>query len=443
MANEWYIQHAGKQYGPLTAARLKQLAAERKITPATSVRLGAAGNWVPASRVQGLFAPPPAAAPPSTGAPSTAGPTKVARKPSPSPPVAPDLLDDELPPLVAPPAPPPVASPLARVPIGAVAPAAKAAEAQGSMPALILGAIGLVFGILALATFWLPILNGPLGWTGIVGGGLGLLLAGTGLAISAMRQGSGLYLNIAGTSSAAVGLVLTVVLGITFGMFSSKQPQPVVVNRPVPVPVVEEPAPPPELPKEPEPPPLEIVWTDAGEAIDQPPIRAKIAGAAIEKIRLESSDLTTMKREPLAPKLRIRVTIENTSQDKIVEVPGWTGSGGLLGGTGLDQQASEAIGNLLKGGEAGKSLQAATAAAKLVDNVDNPYPQVPAFQVFGAKIAVGEDLSLRPGQSRELELVFPPPLATIEHLRLELAPGGFGGSEPLRFQIPKAMIAGM
>jgi hypothetical protein len=355
----------------------------------------------------------------------------------------PDLLDDELPPLVAPPAPPPMASPLARVPIGAVAPAAKSAEPQGSMPALILGAIGLVFGILALATFWLPILNSPLGWTGIVVGGLGLLLAGTGLAISAMRQGSGLYLNIAGTSSAAVGLVLTVVLGITFGLFSSQQPQPVVVNRPAPLPIVEEPAPPPELPKESEPPPPpEIVWADAGEAIDQPPIRAKIAAAAIEKIRLESSDLGTIKRGPLEPRLRIRVTVENASQDKIVEVPGWTGSGGLLGGA-LEGELAGAAASLLGNSDAGKNVKAATATATLVDNADNNYKQVPAFQVFGAKIIGGEDVSLRPGQSRELELVFPPPLATIEYLRLELAPGGFGGSEPLRFQIPKAMIAGM
>ena len=58
MASEWYVQHGGKQYGPMTAANLKKLAAERKISPATQVRQGAEGQWVAASRVQGLFAAP-------------------------------------------------------------------------------------------------------------------------------------------------------------------------------------------------------------------------------------------------------------------------------------------------------------------------------------------------------------------------------------------------
>ena len=54
MANEWYVQHGGKQVGPLTSSTLKKLAAEGKIAPTTTVRLGPEGNWVPASRVQSL-----------------------------------------------------------------------------------------------------------------------------------------------------------------------------------------------------------------------------------------------------------------------------------------------------------------------------------------------------------------------------------------------------
>jgi hypothetical protein len=418
MAHEWYIQHGAKQYGPLTSANLKKLAAERKITPSTQVRLGAQGNWVPASRVQGLFAAQPAAAPPAA-----------------------HPLDDELPPLASPPVPPPMASPLARLPFGTVAPAAKAEPAESPIAAKILGAVGLVFGTLALATFWLPMLKGPMGWTGIVVGALGLVLGATGLALSAMHKGSGLYLNVAGTSSAAVGLVLTVVLGITFGMFTAAEPKPEVVYRPVPQP--QTPAPVIAPPKEPEPEP-EIVWTDAGQAIEQGPIRATIAGVGVETMRLESSDPSVMKRGKPQPMLKIRVTLENTSADKIVDAPGWTGGGaGLLGGE-LGGELAGAVGDLLKDSDAGKSLQAATASATLVDNVGNRYQQTPAMQVFGAKITIGEDNSLRPGQSSTQELVFQPPLeaATVEYLRLELAPGGFGGSEPLRFQIPMAMITG-
>jgi hypothetical protein len=138
--------------------------------------------------------------------------------------------------------------------------------------------------------------------------------------------------------------------------------------------------------------------------------------------------------------LRVRVAIENTSTDKIAQVPGWSGSAGLLGGA-LDSQVADATAKLLGSSEAGKNVQAATASATLVDNVGNPYPQTPAFQVVGAKLTVGEDPALRPGESRELELVFAPPLPTSEYLRLELSPGGFGGAEPLRFQIPKAMYS--
>ena len=37
-----------------------------------------------------------------------------------------------------------------------------------------------------------------------------------------MTKGAGLILNVAGTSSSAVGLVLSVVLGVTFGMFAGR-----------------------------------------------------------------------------------------------------------------------------------------------------------------------------------------------------------------------------
>jgi hypothetical protein len=424
MAQEWYIQHAGKQYGPLTAANLKKLAAEGKITPATQVRSGTAGNWVAAGRVQGLFAAQTAAAPAAT-------------KPASAPPSSPLAAHTN-----SPPAPPPMASPLARVPLGAVAPASKAGDAESSVAPKITGAVGLVFGILALSTFWLPMLGGLMGWTGIVVGALGLVLGIAGLVLSAMQRGSGLYLNVAGTSSAAVGLVLTVVLGVTFGMFTSKPaPRPVVVVQKPELPPAEQP-PPVEAapPAEPKPPP-EPVWTDAGQAIEQGPIRARVVSVGIENIRLESADLTTLKRGKPEPLLKIRVAIENTSADKIVQVPGWPGGGGILGGN-VD------VGALLKstgveGAEAAKTLDSVTAGATLVDSAANNYTQIPALRLSGAKITVGEDHSLRPANAVEKELVFQPPLPSIEYLRLELAPGGFSGAEPLRFQIPKAMIAGL
>ncbi len=205
MAHEWYIQHGGKQYGPVSSAQLKKLATEHKIAPNTTVRLGTSGNWVPASRVQGLFPAKPPATPP--------------------PPPAPD-------PLAMPPA-PPMASPLARVPLGSVSAVSKAVPADDvSIVPKIVGAVGLILGILALTTFWLPLLRTPLGWTGIGVGGLGLLLGITGLVLAAMKKGVGLYVNVAAASTSLVGLVLTAVLAVMSGMFWTA-PQAVVVAPPV------------------------------------------------------------------------------------------------------------------------------------------------------------------------------------------------------------------
>ena len=137
--------------------------------------------------------------------------------------------------------------------------------------------------------------------------------------------------------------------------------------------------------------------------------------------------------------LKIRVTIENISTDKIVKVPGWMGGGGVLP-SGLGDE----LGKLLEGSELGKTVQATSAVAKLTDNAGNPYDQTPALRVFGgAQSDLGEDHALRPGKSTQAELVFPPPLESVEYLRLELAPAGFNGTDSLRFQIPRAMIVGL
>jgi hypothetical protein len=411
MAHQWYVQQGGKQYGPLTSANLKKLATEGKITQATSVRLGEAGTWTPASRVQGLFS-----------APAT----------TPSPPpldgIAPPQRAQVAAPPISPPPAPLVATPMARPSLGSFGPAAKATpEPTGSMPAKILAAVALILGTLALATFWLPMF-GAMGWIGIVVGGLGLILGIAGMVLSAMHQGSGLYLGIAGTSSSVVGLVLSVVFGVMFGMFSAAQVPPITIS--VPKPIVPQPkvaaAPDePEPVSEPEP-----VWTDISESIEQGPIRASIVSAKIEQVRLESGDLSTMnRRQKPQPMLKIRMAIENSTPDKIIDVPGWTGAGGLV-----PKELEAAVEAAL-----GKSGQGATATALLTDNAGNNYRQTPLHMIFGAKI-VSQDQSLRPGKLTETELVFPPPLDAIEYLRLELPPSGFSGSEPLRFQIPKAAI---
>ena len=80
--------------------------------------------------------------------------------------------------------------------------------------------------------------------------------------------------------------------------------------------------------------------------------------------------------------------------------------------------------------------------AKLTDNIGNAYTQLSTVSVFGAQLPNGHDNSLRPGQTRQAEMVFPPPLPSIEFLHLELSPAAYGGSEPLRWEIPKTMVKG-
>ena len=73
MATSWFVRGGDKVYGPLDAARLRQLVTEKKINESTEVAQNHAGPWVPAGKVRGLFdgAPPNAV----RSAPQTAAPT--------------------------------------------------------------------------------------------------------------------------------------------------------------------------------------------------------------------------------------------------------------------------------------------------------------------------------------------------------------------------------
>jgi len=398
MADQWYVQAGGKEVGPLTPSQLKNLAGQGKITPATQVRRGSDAAWVAASRVKGLFEAPPAAALKQQASPATT-PPKVS----------------------APPAPPPIA-PARPAATRSLVPKAVPVEGRPPMTAQILGAAGLILGTLALATFWLPAL-GAVGWTGIAVGSVGLLLAIAGLVVSARKGGAGLYLNVAGSSSSLVGLVLTVVLGAQFGMFGS-QPPPLAA--PIVATLV---APPPTAPPVAEPEPVpEIVWTPHDQSIEQGPIRATLTSAKVEQVRFER-DLLSGKAPKPEPRLKIRISLENTSENRIVNCPGWSGGAGLVS-PDLEKAVAGAL---------GESTAGVTATATLVDDVRNSYKQTPALMLFGDK-SLMKDPALRPGEKRDLEVVFATPLETIEYVRLELSANGFEGTEPLRFQIPQTAI---
>jgi hypothetical protein len=434
MAHEWFIKRSDKIYGPFSSAQLKKLAAEGKVSPATEVRLGAEGSWTSASHVKGLFAGPPSGSSSASLSPSSV----AAAPPIPPPPVAKPAASQ--PPVVAPHATgplatmPPIAKPLTAMPLASAA--AAPASVRSPIAGKLIGAIGLTFGVLALGTCWLSFVEPIFGWIGIAVGALGLLVGFAGLVVAALQNAAGLVLNVAAATSALVGLVVSVALGISTGMFSRAVPPavtapPIVVQSPPP------PAPKVEPPhKDPEPaPPPEPVWTDAGQSIERGPIRASITAAAVEQVRLESANPLSMQREKAAPYLHVQVRLENISADKIVNVPGWMGAGGNSGALGM-------VGQALGDSPIGKQLAGATAAATLVDDKGNGYPQIEAIRLPSAHAELGASPSLRPGESSEKHLLFDRPIDTAQFLRIELAPTGFGGTEPLRFQISRAIWTG-
>jgi len=67
MADELYYQHDGQQYGPITGAELKALAAAGKLLPDDLIRKEGMEKWVPARNVKGLF--PAVSVPPGASGP--------------------------------------------------------------------------------------------------------------------------------------------------------------------------------------------------------------------------------------------------------------------------------------------------------------------------------------------------------------------------------------
>jgi hypothetical protein len=84
MATHWYCKISGAERGPLTSQQLKAMAVHGRLQPSDEVRQGDTGNWVPASRVKGLFDKSGKGTPaekPKQGEPSQADAPMVRAKP--------------------------------------------------------------------------------------------------------------------------------------------------------------------------------------------------------------------------------------------------------------------------------------------------------------------------------------------------------------------------
>ena len=60
--HEWYYAAGGNQAGPVGSDELKRLAASGELKPTDLVWRDGLADWTPASKIQGLFGPGPAAA---------------------------------------------------------------------------------------------------------------------------------------------------------------------------------------------------------------------------------------------------------------------------------------------------------------------------------------------------------------------------------------------
>jgi hypothetical protein len=91
MAEQWYVARGKEKFGPYTAARLKELAAQGRVLPTDMLHKEGIPKWVPASSVKGLFAPNSAAkAPPPL--PTASPQARPEAKPPTSAPAAPAVV---------------------------------------------------------------------------------------------------------------------------------------------------------------------------------------------------------------------------------------------------------------------------------------------------------------------------------------------------------------
>ena len=55
MSGNWFLEHDGKTYGPLTSKQLRQLATRGKLNRDSKVRVGGDSRWHRAAKIKGLF----------------------------------------------------------------------------------------------------------------------------------------------------------------------------------------------------------------------------------------------------------------------------------------------------------------------------------------------------------------------------------------------------
>lgn len=79
MADQWHYSRDGQQFGPVSGGELRQLVAHGGLSPTDLIWRDGLADWVPASRIKGLFpqTPPPLPIAPGANQPSSPPPTSA------------------------------------------------------------------------------------------------------------------------------------------------------------------------------------------------------------------------------------------------------------------------------------------------------------------------------------------------------------------------------
>lgn len=191
MASNFYIRVGAKVHGPVDTAKLKKLAAEGRITRDAELSYDGQTKWTKAGSVKGLFP----SAELIVDEPSAAIRTVVRHQPPPAAvPVAPAPAQPTIVVMQAPAAPQQVIQQTTVV---------VNTGATGNTCAM----IAAVFGLLALAFCWIPLV----GLLTIPVALLAILLAGIGLLIALFRKGAGLIASVGGGLVAVAAIVVSLV----------------------------------------------------------------------------------------------------------------------------------------------------------------------------------------------------------------------------------------
>jgi hypothetical protein len=395
MMDEWFVEIAGREIGPLSAQQLRNMAAQGRLLPSDRVRHTATGNWIPADHVKGLMAAPEDAVPAALGAgdPSPPPPpvqnlprAKVLPQPAGGPPPVPVTRPPEIAATARVPAEP--SGKPARAHVGEITASLARARRNRRRQMLISASTVLAaVGVIALYVYWAAggFDNPP--------------------APSPTDQAPEAKDREPAVGPVSAGKAKEDEAGGVAAKSSPKEKsEPGQVGAPATKLVSEKPAPKPEIKEEPE----EDDHEDESKWIDA----SSTAPAIFDKIQVKVWSAAWEGPVPGKQEgntLVIALRVENTGVAFPVMFAGW-------------------------------SPEARQQGVILTDNRRKTIPPRPADPANTIENML--PIKINPGKSAKDVLIFEAPSPKVKYVRLQLSAGAFGKEGTARFRIPVAMIEG-